>query len=526
MRVLIADPIAQEGVDLFTEHGFEVDQKTGLTPEDLLKAVPEYDGLVVRSETRVTREVLKAGRKLQTVGRAGVGVDNIDVDAATEQGVVVVNAPSSNTIAAAEHTVAMILALARHIPQAHASLEEGEWARRRFMGTELRGKVLGIVGLGRIGTEVARRAAGFEVEIVGYDPFVAEEHAQHIGVEIVDFDELLRRSDIVTLHVPKTEGTKHLVGVDEIQQMKPGSFLVNCARGGLVDEDALYQALETGALGGVALDVFSEEPPKNSPLFKHPRVVVTPHLGASTTEAQSSVAREVVEQMLDVLEGRTPRYAVNAPLVPAETIKELAPYIPVSLAAGRLASQLTDGQPARLTIAYRGEVAQFETAILRATVLRGFLERSSEERVNIVNASLTAQRHGLHVEERKSEEETPPYTSLLTVEVKTSAGEASVAATLTRNDVHIVQIDAYHVDIVPSGTPWMIISHTDRPGMIGNIGTITGENDINIASMQVSREKARGPALTVLGLDEPVDDDQIAAIARIPDVHRVRIVHL
>jgi D-3-phosphoglycerate dehydrogenase len=526
MRVLIADPIAQEGLDLLTENRIEADRRIGLTPEELIAAIPEYDALIVRSETKVTRKVLEAGRRLQAVGRAGVGVDNIDVEAATQLGVVVVNAASSNTIAAAEHTIALMLALARHIPQAHASLEAGKWDRRRFIGTELRGKTLGIIGLGRIGTEVARRATAFGMNLIGHDPFIALEHARNIGVELMPLEDLLAHCDILSVHAPLTSSTQHLIGAAEMAKMRRGAFIVNCARGGLVDEDALYEALQSGQVGGAALDVFAEEPPGAKPLFQHPNVVATPHLGASTAEAQTSVAREVVQQLLDVLEGRTPRYAVNAPLVPADTLKELAPYVPVALAAGRLASQLAEGQPSGIAITYRGEVAQFETALLRATVLRGFLERSSEERVNLVNASLTAQRRGLHVEERKSEDEASPYNSLLVVDVRTSTGETSVAATLTQNDVHVVQIDAYRVDIVPSGGPWIIVHHTDRPGMIGNIGTITGQNDINIASMQVSRERARGPAMTVLGLDEAVSDQQTAQIAQIPDVARVRVVYL
>ncbi|MDA1095838.1 MAG: phosphoglycerate dehydrogenase [Chloroflexi bacterium] len=527
MRVLIADSIAAEGAGILVGHQVEVDTRTGLSPDQLAAIIGDYDGLIVRSETKVTAAILDAGKRLQVVGRAGVGVDNIDLDAATQLGVVVVNAPSSNTIAAAEHTMALILSLARHVPQAHGSMKDGRWERRDFMGTELLSKALGIVGLGRIGVEVARRASGFGMHIIGFDPFISAEQARNLGVELASLDDLLERSDCVTLHTPLIESTRNLIAKPQLARMKRGAFLVNCARGGLVNEDDLYQSLEDGHLGGAALDVFVTEPPGSTPLIRHPRVVVTPHLGASTTEAQAGVAREIAEQVMEVLEGRTPRYAVNAPLVAQETYSELAPYIPVAVAAGRLASQLVDGQPSGLSISYRGEVAQYETAILRAAALRGFLERSSDERINLVNATMAAQRRGLLVEEHKTEDlGGTPYSNLLVLDVTTTTGKTSVSATLTQNEVHIVLIDAYRVDVVPSGGPWIMVSHRDRPGMIGAIGTITGQQDINIASMQVSRQHARGPAMTVLGLDEAVNSVQLAAIAAIPDVDRVRVVQL
>ena len=309
---------------------------------------------------------MDAAGKLQVVGRAGVGFDNIDIESATGHGVIVVNAPSSNTISAAEHTLAMMLSVARHVPQAHSSLAGGEWNRRKFLGTELRGKTLGVIGLGRIGSEVARRAAAFEMRIIGYDPFVAEEHGRHLGAEIVSLEAIYEQSDIITLHTPMTDSTRRLIGEPELARMKNGAILVNCARGGLVDEDALHAAIEDGRIGGAALDVFITEPPEDSPLFRHPNVVVTPHLGASTEEAQSNVAREVAEQMIDVFEGRAPRYAVNAPLVPPETAAELAPYVPLALVVGRLASELADGQPERLSISFRGAVAELATDILAA----------------------------------------------------------------------------------------------------------------------------------------------------------------
>ncbi len=527
MRVLIADPIAPDGAEILGAHGIEADVRLGLSEEELITAIGEYDGLIVRSETQVTPNVLAAAQKLQVVGRAGVGYDNIDLNTATARGIIVVNAPSSNTIAAAEHTLAMMLSVARRIPQAHASLAGGEWNRRKFLGTELRGKTLGIIGLGRIGTEVARRAATFEMRIIGYDPFVAEEHARHLGAEIVTLPTVFEQSDIVTLHTPMTDSTRRLINAPELAQMKRGAILINCARGGLVDEDALRAAIEGGQIGGAALDVFITEPPEDSPLFRHPNVVVTPHLGASTEEAQSNVAREVAEQMIDIFQGRTPRYAVNAPLIPPEAAAELAPYIPLALIVGRLASQLAEGQPASLSISFRGTIAELATDILAATVLSGFLQTGAGMRINVVNAGTEAQRRGIHVQQSKNADQTPPYSNLVSLDVQTSTGQTAVGATLTeRGQTEIIRVNGYHVGIVPTGGHWIIISHTDRPGMLGAIGTITGENNINIASLHVSRESPRGPALTVVNVDESPEQVHVAALLGLDGVDAVRVVNL
>ena len=527
MRVLIADPIAPEGAEILKNQGIDVDTRTGLSEDELVAAIGDYDGLIVRSETQVTPAVLAAAGQLLVVGRAGVGFDNIDLEAATVAGVIVVNAPSSNTISAAEHTMAMMLSVARHVPQAHASLAGGEWNRRKFLGMELRGKTLGIVGLGRIGSEVAHRAMAFDMRVIGYDPFIAEDYAHRIGAEIVSLSTVLEESDIFTLHTPVTDATRHLIGEEELARMKPGAILINCARGGLVDEGALLQALENGRLGGAALDVFVTEPPADSPLFRLPNVVVTPHLGASTEEAQTNVALEVTEQMVDVFEGRAPRYAVNAPLVPPETAAELAPYLPLALVVGQLASQMVDSQPERLTITFQGSVAEFATDILGATVIRGFLQTGSAMRINIVNATLEAHRRGIHVQQNKDTEQMPPYSNLLSLEVHTSSGDTNIGATLTeRGQAEIVRINGYHVNILPSGGHWLMVSHTDQPGMLGAMGTITGANNINIASLQVNRESARGPALTVVNIDEAPMPEHIAAMTAIDGVDLVRVVNL
>ncbi|MFL2640721.1 MAG: phosphoglycerate dehydrogenase [Dehalococcoidia bacterium] len=526
MRVLVSDRIAQSGIELFRSHSVEVDEKLGLNQSELIEIIGDYDGLVVRSDTQVTKEILDAGINLQVVGRAGVGVDNIDIPVATEKGIVVVNAPSSNTVAAAEHTIALILSLVRHVPQAHSSMVSGRWDRKNFMGTELRGKTLGLVGLGRIGSEVARKAAPFDVKLIAYDPFVSVDYAVNAGVELVDFEYLIKTADIISLHTPLAKDSKFLVGKEQIANMKNTALLINCARGGLIDEGALLDALHAGDIGGAALDVYSEEPLNKSESYNHPRLVLTPHLGASTSEAQDGVANEVVEQMLDVMEGRTPSYAVNAPLAPAETVKEITPFIPVCVSVGQFISQLLDGQPESLEIIFHGDIAKYDTAVLRASAISGFMERSSEERVSIVNATMTAQRRGIHVTERKNEDLEEFYGNLVTIEAKSTTGSSLLSGALINGEVHIVKLGSHRVDIVPSGKPWIMIDHTDRPGMIGHIGTVTGENDINIASMQVSRENARGPALTVLGLDEEVDTEQLKAIESIDDVNRVRVAHI
>ncbi|MBI4328939.1 MAG: phosphoglycerate dehydrogenase [Chloroflexi bacterium] len=525
MKVLVCDPIDEEGVALLRREGVQVDVAPHLSRDELLQRVDDYDALVVRSETRLTREVLARGKKLQVVARAGVGLDNIDVDAATRQGIIVVNAPTSNTIAAAEHTLALILALARHLPQASAELRQGRWERESFMGTELRGKTLGIVGLGRVGTEVARRAAPFQMRLLGHDPFISVEHAHHLGVELVSLQEILQRSDFVTLHVTLTSATRHLIGAGELSLMKPTARLINTSRGGVVDEEALYGAIQEGRIGGAALDVFTQEPPKPHPIFQDPRVIVTPHLAASTTEAQAGVAVDVAQGILDVFRGQAPLYGVNTPLATPETVAALAPFVPVATAVGKLASQMTEAQPRTLEITYSGELASHEASFLNAAVLRGFLELLTEERVNLVNAHLVAQSRGLHILEHK-QPEAESYTNLITLDVHTSDGPTSIAGTLVRGQAHIVSVNAYSVDMVPTGGYWLVISHRDRPGMIGNIGTVTGENDINISSMQVSRQEARGPALTVLGLDEPVTERAMQLIAQIRDIHKVRLIRV
>ena len=523
-RVLISDPIAQEGVDLLSEYA-EVEVRPGLTKDELKAALAEYDGLIVRSETKVTADVIQAGTRLQVIGRAGVGVDNIDLDAATLQGIAVVNAPTGNTIAAAEHTMALMLALARHVPQANATMRAGEWKRSTFIGVEMRGKTLGIIGLGRVGSEVARRAAGFSMSLLGYDPFVSADYAQHLGVELASLEELLRRSDFITVHTPITDSTKGLIGVDELGITKPGVRLINVARGGLVNEDALLQALESGHVAGAALDVFDKEPPGESPLVQHPKVVTTPHLGASTEEAQQEVAREVAQEVIAILEGRPAKSTVNLPFMPSDVQDVVAPYLEIATTLGKVATQLAEGQFVSLSIKYSGELANHSTSMLKAAALVGVLGAVSEERLNLVNAGVIAAQRGLRILEEK-DTSSEDYPSMITLEIHTQEGIVSLAGTRIQDETHIVRANGQTLDVVPSSPYLLFIEHQDRPGMIGALGMLTGSHDINIAFMAVGRQAPRGHAIMVVGLDDPVPEAVMDEICAIPHIDRARLARL
>ncbi len=524
MKVLVADPIAQEGIEALRAHA-EVDVKLGMSPDELIAIIGEYDALVVRSDTQVSKEVIEAGEKLQVIARAGVGVDNIDVEAATRKGIVVVNAPSGNIISAAEHTIALMLAMARHIPQANAVLRSGQWRRHDFIGVEVRGKTLGIIGLGNVGTEVMRRAKGLEMRIIAHDPFVSLEYAGTLGVELVSLDELLRQSDFITLHTPLSELTKGLIGAKELAKVKPTVCLINCARGGIINEQALFEAVEKGKVAAAAIDVFAEEPVTESVLFQSDRIIVTPHLAASTAEAQTTVALDVAEQIGAALRGQPPRYAVNVPFIPPETVAVVGPFLGVSQHIGRLLTQLAKGQMSAISIKYEGEIANHDTAVLKAAIIGGLLETISEERVTLVNAHLIAQRRGLKITEHK-DPICENYGNLVTVEVRTSIGQTTVAGTVMRGEPHIVRVDDYWIDVVPSGGYFLFSDHRDRPGLIGTVGIILGQADINISSMQVSRLEPRGQALMVLGLDEPVGEEQREQLLAIPDIYTIKMVKL
>ena len=524
-RILVSDPIDPQGIEMLRAVG-DVDVKLGLDPKDLLAIIGEYDALVVRSETKATAEVIEASHKLQVIGRAGVGVDNIDLEAATQKGIAVVNAPTGNTVAAAEHTIALMMALARNIPQANESLRRGEWKRSAFMGIEVRNKVLGIIGLGKVGTEVARRAGGLQMQVHAYDPFVSHEQARLLGIELVGLDQIFRNSDFICLHTPLTEATRGLVNDEKIALMKPTARILNAARGELVDEAALFRAVEEGRIAGAALDVFSQEPlPKDNPLLKNSKIIVTPHLGASTEEAQAEVAREVAEQVISVLQGHSARYTVNAPFVLPESQAILAPYIEAASCAGKLATQLSDGQLRVINLRYEGEIAGYDTNILKAACLMGILGPISEERVNLVNANLLASQRDLRITEQKGSA-TEQYASLVTVEMETSSGKTEVGVAYIRGEIHIVKVDGYWIDIVATGGYMMFTDHQDQPGMIGAVGTITGKHDINIGFMEVGRLEPRGRATMILGLDDPMPELVLNEIRALSNVYQVKVVQL
>ena len=525
MKVLVADKISEQGLSVLNNVA-RVDIKTGLKSDEIKSIIHDYDALMVRSQTTVTADIIKAGKKLQVIARAGVGIDNIDVEAATRYGIVVINAPTGNTVSTAEHTIAMILALARNIPQANASLKSGEWRRNDFMGTELRGKTLGILGLGNVGSEVAKRAQSFEMKIIGVDPLVSAEYASKLQVEMVDLKRILKDSDFISLHLPLNDQTRNIIGAEELALVKPDVRIINCARGGLVDEAALVKAIHEKRVAGAAFDVFKNEPITESVLFGTDKIIVTPHLGASTSEAQVLAARAVAEQIVEVFSGLPVRAAVNVPYIPAETLAVLAPYINLTSVLCKLVYNLAEGQIKKIRIKYEGEITEYNTDALKAAVIGGLLEGTSEERVNIVNCNLIANKRGLNVVE-ETEADCENYASLIAVELATTEGLYTVAGTIMHDELHIVRINQYWLDIVPtSGSYFLFSDHLDKPGFIGAIGKITGDADINISSMHLGRLEHRGRAILVLTLDEPMDEEQQKQILAIPDVYSVKLVAL
>ncbi len=524
MKVLVADPLSKEGVDIM-KAAADVDVKTGLKAEEIIPIIGNYEGLVVRSQTQVTAPIIEAGKKLIIIGRAGVGVDNIDLETATRKGIMVVNAPTGNTISAAEHAVALMLSLARHIPAANYALKAGKWERSKFMGTEVRGKTLGIIGLGNVGSAVARRARGLEMKLIGYDPFVSQDHARNLQVEVVPLERLYKEADFITLHIPLTAQTKEMINTKELAMMKPTTRIINTARGGLINEEALAKALSDKRIAGAAVDVFPQEPCTSCVLFDLDNVIVTPHLGASTHEAQLMAASDVAEQIVDVFKGLPPRYAVNAPFIPPEMMSVLGPYLKVAAKIGKLASQLGEGQINGIKIKYEGEITRYDTNAIKASILGGLLENVSQEKINVVNANLIAGRRGLTVVEQK-DVNCENYASLISAEVTTSSGSVDTAGTVLRGESHIVRVNNYWIDFLPTEGAFVFVDHRDRPGLIGQVGNVTGSVDVNISAMHVGRQKARGQALMILDLDEPLPEIAREKILAIPDVYTVKAITL
>ena len=527
IRILVCDDLAEEGLSLFrSQKHFTVDVKTKLPLADLKREIAEADACVVRSGTQITREVIEAaGERLRAIGRAGVGLDNVDVDAASKKGIVVINTPGGNTISAAEHAFSLLMAMARNIAQADASMRRGEWERKKFTGHELYGKTLGIAGLGRIGTEVAKRAQAFGMRVVAYDPFLRAEKAQQIGVEVMTLDELFAASDFITLHMPLTAENKNMIGEKELQKMKKTVGIINCARGGLIDELALAKAIQEKRIAGAALDVFENEPPKGSPLLALPQVVLTPHLGASTEEAQVAVAVEVAQSLIDFFSGKGTKNAVNVPTVDPEVLAQIQPYIRLAEKIGCLLAQLIEGQIQQVDIQYAGEVAEYDTTPVTVAVVKGLLSSILAESVNYVNASFLAKERGIKITESKSSTATQ-YANRIHVTLATDKKTTSVSGTaFTREDIRIVMIDGSDAEVVPEGYILMI-TNRDVPGIVGQIGTLLGKNNVNIAGMTLGRDRKGGQAKTLLKIDSPVPDALLEEIKKAGNILDAKLIKL
>ncbi|AFY70300.1 D-3-phosphoglycerate dehydrogenase [Thalassoporum mexicanum PCC 7367] len=503
-KVLVSDPIDQKGIDILSQVA-TVDISTKLSPEELLNVIGDYDAIMIRSGTKLTAEIVEAGNNLKIIGRAGVGVDNVDVPTATRKGIVVVNSPEGNTIAAAEHAVAMMLALSRHIPEANTSLKEGKWDRKKFTGVEVYKKVLGVVGLGKIGSHVANVAKSMGMKILAFDPYITAERAATLGVSLVEMEILLREADYITLHIPKTPETYHLINAETLAKMKPNARIVNCARGGIIDEAALVDAIESGVIGGAAIDVFENEPLEDGSVLRSVgrNLILTPHLGASTEEAQANVAIDVAEQIRDVLLGLPAKTAVNIPGVGPEVWQKLKPYLQLAEMLGNLVGQLAGGRVDSLDVRLQGEIANSESTPIVVASLKGLLSPALRERVNFVNASIEAKERGIHVVETR-DPSIQDYTGSLHLTAKGSEGEQSVTgALLGNNEIRITNINRFPINVAP--THHMLLTlHQDMPGIIGRIGTLLGGYNVNIASMQVGRRMVRGEAVMVLNIDDPL----------------------
>lgn len=523
MKILVSDKVSDQGVEILRQ-AHEVDVKHNLTPDELIATIPQYDALVVRSETKATRAVIEAAANLKVIGRAGVGVDNIDIQAATEKGIMVINAPDGNTVAATEHTMAMMLALARNVPQAYRSMKEGKWERGKFMGVEMRGKTLGVIGLGRIGTGVAKRALAFEMKVLAYDPYISEEKAEDLGIELAELDQIYAQADFMTLHLPLTPETKHLLNDGVFAKMKKGVRIVQCARGGVIDEAALVRAIEAGIVAGAAVDVFEKEPvlPEN-PLLKLDNVIVTPHLGASTKEAQLGVAVDVAAGVLAALNEEPVTTAVNMPPVPLRVMQLIKPYFQLVEKMGTLAVYLAEGRIQSIEVEYKGEISEVDSKMLTIATLKGVLNPILQEAVNYINAPTVAKSRGIKVREMKSQE-TEHFANLISVRIRTDKGDHRVAGTLFGEEARIVMIDGYRVDVTPRGL-LLIVPHNDHPGIIGAVGSLLGEKKINIMSMQVVRTEEAGKSIMFLEVESDICNDSLLKIKALNGIFGAKLVN-
>jgi len=522
MRVLVSDTLDKEGIEIFKQApGIEVDVITNLTPDELKGVIKDYDGLAVRSATKVTADVIVRAEKLKVIGRAGIGLDNVDAAAASKKGIMVMNTPGGNTTTTAEHAIAMMCSLARQIPQATASMKAGKWEKNKFMGTEVFNKTLGIVGIGRVGSIVADRAQGLKMNIIAYDPFISKEAADKLGIALVSLDELLKRSHFISIHTPMTKDTKGLINAAAFDKMRDGVFVINCARGGILVEKDLYDALKSGKVAGAALDVFEEEPTKNLELVALQNVISTPHLGASTEEAQKNVAIAVAEQMVDYLTKGEIRNAVNFPSVTAELLLQIQPYLTLAEKLGKFEAQFVAGGIEEVQVEYSGEILNYNVEPLTIALIKGLLDPILNENINYINAPIVAKERGIKVIESKSSA-IKDYTNMISLAVKTHAGESFAAgAIFGRQDPRIVRIGQFSLEAIPEGN-MLILYNYDKPGVVGNIGTTLGNNNINIARVQLSRDEADGKALVVLSTDSMVPEDVLEKLISLPNMISVK----
>jgi D-3-phosphoglycerate dehydrogenase len=520
VKVLISDKMSPKAAEIFKQRGVEVDEKPGMSKEELLAVIGEYDGLAIRSSTKVTPDVVAAAKNLKVIGRAGIGVDNVNIPAASQEGIVVMNTPFGNSITTAEHAIAMMMALARQIPEANSSTQDSKWEKSRFMGVELFNKTLGLIGCGNIGSIVASRAIGLQMKVIAFDPFLSEERAVDLGVEKVELEDLFKRADFLSLHTPLTDTTRGIVGKEAFELMKPSARLINCARGGLVDEAALLDALQNGKIAGAALDVFAEEPAKDNPLFGQDNFIATPHLGASTTEAQVNVAIQVAEQLSDYLLNGAVTNALNMPSLSAEEAPRVKPYLDLAEKLGSFAGQITESAIKSVTIEYEGHVGQVNTRPITAAILSGLLSPLMDS-VNMINAPLLAKDRDIEVSEVKHERDSN-YQTLITLTIETARQRRSVAGTLSaRRQPRIVDINGVEIE-AELGPNVLYIANADKPGFIGALGTVLGSNNNNIATFSLGRKTAGDDALAIVVVDSEIDDTLLGEINALENVLSVK----
>jgi D-3-phosphoglycerate dehydrogenase / 2-oxoglutarate reductase len=525
-RVLISDPLSHKGLEILARSkNLKYEIKTGLSPEELKKIIPEYDAIIIRSETKMKAEIIEAADRLKVIGRAGIGLDNVDLPAATKKGIVVMNTPQENAIAAAEHALALMFSIARKIPQATASMKAGKWEKKKFMGVELYNKTLGVVGIGVIGTIVVDRGRGLKMKVIGYDPFITREVAEKKGFELVSLDELLSRSDFITVHTPLTDETRNLIDKNAIRKMKDGVILINCARGGIVNEKDLYDAVKGGKVAGAALDVFEKEPAVGHPLFELEEVIHTPHLGASTGEAQENVSVAIARQIVDYLTLGETRNAVNIPAVSPDILPFLRPYLRLGERLGSFLGQISNYAIEEVLIEYQGEVVEYGTKPITVSVLKGLLTPFLGETVNFVNAPVMAKERGIRIIESTSEK-VKDFVSLIAITTRSKMERNYIAGTLFgREELRIVKLNDFFIEAIPEGHI-LLIHNYDKPGVIGNIGTTLGSQKINIATMHLGRDRMSGNAISLVHLDAPLPVGMVGEILRIPNIISVRQITL